>query len=56
MDQRFRGDAWIESGRDERLCLCLGNYPLSELRALALDVPHLNHLLDHLRQVPRARG
>ncbi len=53
MDRRFRGDAWVEDARDGTLSLCLGNYPLAALRGLALDLPHLNQVLDRLRQPPR---
>ncbi len=56
MDQRFRGDAWVEDARDGTLSLCLGNYSLAALRGLPLDLPHLNQVLDHLRQPPRTRA
>ncbi len=56
MDRRFRGDAWVEDARDGTLSLYLGNYCLADLRAVAIDLPHLNQLLDRLRQAPRGRG
>jgi hypothetical protein len=56
MDRRFRGDPWVEDRHDGTLSLCLGNYSLAELQALALDLPHLNQLLDRLRQGPRTRA
>ncbi len=56
MDRRFRGDAWVEDRHDGTLSLYLGNYRLARLRALPIDLPYLNQLLDRLRQAPRARG
>jgi hypothetical protein len=56
MDRRFRGDAWVEDAHDGTLALCLGNYPLAALQALSLDLPHLNQILDRLRQPPRTRA
>lgn len=56
MDRRFRGDPWVEDRHDGTLSLYLGNYCLAALHAPALDLPHLNQLLDRLRQTPRARG
>jgi hypothetical protein len=56
MDRRFRGDPWVEDRHDGTLSLYIGNYCLAGLRALALDLPHLNQLLDRLRQPPRSRG
>jgi hypothetical protein len=56
LDRRFRGDAWVEDGQDGTLSLYLGNYCLAGLRALAIDLPHLNQLLERLRQAPRTRG
>jgi hypothetical protein len=56
MDRRFRGDPWVEDRHDGTLSLYLGNYCLAALRALAIDLPHLNQLLDRLRQTPRTRG
>ena len=56
MDRRFRGDPWVEDRHDGTLSLYLGNYPLAALQALALDLPHLNQLLERLRQGPRTRG
>jgi hypothetical protein len=54
-DLRFRGDAWVEDACDGTLSLYLGNYPLAALRGLAFDLPHLNQVVDRLRQEPRAR-
>jgi hypothetical protein len=56
LDRRFRGDAWVEDAHDGTLSLCLGNYPLAALHALTLDQPHLNQVLDRLRQPPRTRA
>jgi hypothetical protein len=50
---RFRGDAWVEDAHDGTLALYLGNYPLAALRGLPLDLPHLNQVLDRLRQEQR---
>jgi hypothetical protein len=55
MDRRFRCDAWVLEGEDGTLALCLGNYNLAQVAGLPLDVPHLNNLLDRLRQPPRRR-
>jgi hypothetical protein len=49
-DMRFQGDPWLEDARDGTLSLCVGNYPVAVLRGLSLDLPHLNSLLDRLRQ------
>jgi hypothetical protein len=56
MDRRFRGDAWVEDRHDGTLLLYIGNYCLAAVSAPPLDLPHLNHLLDRLRQGPRGRG
>jgi hypothetical protein len=50
---RFRGDAWVEDAHDGTLALYLGNYPLAAVRGLPLDLPHLNQVLDRLRQEQR---
>jgi hypothetical protein len=55
MDQRFRGDPWLD-GQDGVLHLYLGNFRLAVLPGLDLDLPHLNQLLDRLRQGPRGRA
>jgi hypothetical protein len=50
LDRRFRGDPWVEDRRDGTLALYLGNYRLANLPGLPLDQPHLNQLLERLRQ------
>lgn len=56
MDQRFRGDPWVEDQCDGTLSLCLGNYSLAAVRGSALDLPHLNALLNRLRQRQSGRN
>jgi hypothetical protein len=50
LDRRFRGDPCVEERRDGTLVLLLGNFNLAVLRGLALDLPHLNGLLNRLRE------
>ena len=54
MDLRFRGDACVLGAPDGKLELCLGNFSLAQWPGLEVDVPHLNGLVDRLRQ-SRAR-
>jgi hypothetical protein len=48
MDVRFTGDAWITDPGDGTLSLRLGDYVLASIQGLALDLPSLNHLLEHI--------
>jgi hypothetical protein len=57
LDQRFAGDAWIVSGGQGPLTLCLGTYALVQIQGLPLDLPALNHLLERARtRRPRRFG
>jgi hypothetical protein len=57
LDQRFVGDAWIVGSGQGLLTLCLGTFPLAQIRGLALDLPALNQLLDRARtRRPRCPG
>jgi hypothetical protein len=56
LDCRFTGDAWVIDQGDGTLAVRLGDYNLSQITGLALDVPSLNQLLDrvwHRRPRPR---
>lgn len=44
---RFGGDYWIVE-RDEAAVVCIDGRDLAYIRALPLDVPALNHLLDRV--------
>jgi hypothetical protein len=55
LDPRFRGDACVVDGSDGTLSLCIGNYHLGQVAAVPFDLPHLNALLERLRQVRRRR-
>jgi hypothetical protein len=59
LDQRFSGDAWIVDRGEGSMAVCLGNYPVSWLEELSLDLPSLNRLFLSLRRLqarrPRSR-
>src|SRR5262249_53882736 len=46
LDLSFRGDLWIIARQDGAFVLCLGDYEVSSLSGLALDLPSLKPLLD----------
>jgi hypothetical protein len=48
-DRRFCGDPWIVQETDNTYLLCLGDYGLSNVEGLELDMPGLNSLLDRIR-------
>jgi len=52
-DYRFKGDAWIADEGNGMLAVRLGDYLLTEIAGLTVDVPTLNHLFGRLRKVPR---
>jgi hypothetical protein len=57
LDLRFSGDAWIVAGSDGRAAICLGDYCVSNVNVVSLDLPSLNHLFDMMRhRRPRTRG
>jgi hypothetical protein len=56
LDLRFRGDAWVEAGRDGKLAVRVGNFLLAALPGSELDLPHFNGLLSRLRQRPNCRA
>jgi hypothetical protein len=45
MDRRFTADAWIVDQGDGTLALRLGDYNMTEITGLALDLPSLNQIL-----------
>jgi hypothetical protein len=49
LDLRFKGDPWLVDRRDGTGALCLGDYSLLHIRALALDLPSLNRIWLQLR-------
>ena len=49
LDLRFTGDPWIVPQQNGVLRLCVGNTPLADIRAQALDLPSLNQTLERLR-------
>jgi hypothetical protein len=55
MDLRFRGDACVQGGDDGCLEVCLGNFSLAQFPGLPIDLPHLNNLVERLRQGRRRR-
>ncbi len=48
VDWRFTGDVWIEDRGSGKLTLRLGDYELAHITGLALDVPSLNSVLQHV--------
>ena len=48
VDWRFNGDAWIENGGNGQLALCLGDYEMTHIVGLALDLPSLNQILQNI--------
>jgi hypothetical protein len=48
IDLRFKGDPWVVS-HDGVAAVCLGDYPMSHLAALPLDLPSLNRTLQQVR-------
>ncbi|TMQ33328.1 MAG: hypothetical protein E6K70_13665 [Planctomycetota bacterium] len=44
-DWRFRGDAWIVDQGDGTLAIRLGDYSLTQIAGLPLDLAVLNHIL-----------
>jgi len=48
VDWRFTGDAWIENGGNGSLALCLGDYEMTHIVALALDLPSMNQILQNI--------
>jgi hypothetical protein len=57
LDLRFCGDPWIKAGRDGKFVICLGDYNLTSLDGLPIDLPGLNALLDRVRhRRPRRRA
>jgi hypothetical protein len=49
LDRRFTGDSWIVNRADGSCALCLGDYCLTGIQAIGLDLPSLNQVLDHIR-------
>jgi hypothetical protein len=49
LDLRFTGDPWIVARSDGILKLCLGDYCLSGIHGMSLDLPSLNRMLDNMR-------
>jgi hypothetical protein len=49
LDVRFTGDPWVVDHADGTSSLCLDDYCLVSITALALDLPCLNGTLHRLR-------
>jgi hypothetical protein len=54
LDLRFTGDPWIVRREDGSCAICLGDTPLAGIRAVQLDLPSLNSVIDRMRH-PRHR-
>jgi hypothetical protein len=55
-DLRLHGDPWILDRGNGTLAICIGDRPLAQIAALALDVPSLNQRFDVVRhRRPRRR-
>jgi len=56
LDWRFTGDAYIVDAGDGDFALRLGDYDLTRISAVSLDLPCLNQILDRLwHRRPRRR-
>ena len=49
LDPRFTGDPWIDDLPEGLPAVCLGNYQVTGLSVLPLDLPSFNRVLQRLR-------